>query len=50
MINYLSAGALAEADNIWAQLRRTMERFEVELVSIQDERKLWSSVRQVLVC
>lgn len=27
-----------------------MERYEVELVSMQDERKLWQSVRQALVC
>ena len=48
--NYLSARALAQADNVRAQLQRTMERFEVELVSIQDERKLWPAVRQALVC
>ncbi|KIM87769.1 hypothetical protein PILCRDRAFT_814484 [Piloderma croceum F 1598] len=48
--NYLSARALAQADNVRTQLQRTMERFEVELVSIQDEKKLWFSVRQALVC
>lgn len=48
--NYLSARALAQADNVRAQLQRTMERYEVELVSIQDERKLWLAVRQALVC
>ena len=48
--NYLSARALAQADNVRAQLQRTMERFEVELISIQDEKKLWLSVRQALVC
>jgi pre-mRNA-splicing factor ATP-dependent RNA helicase DHX15/PRP43 len=48
--NYLSARALAQADNVRTQLQRTMERFEVELVSIQDEKKLWLSVRQALVC
>ena len=48
--NYLSARALAQADNVRAQLQRTMERFEVELVSMQDEKKLWQSVRQALVC
>ena len=48
--NYLSARALAQADNVRAQLRRTMERCEVELVSMQDEKKLWQSVRQALVC
>jgi pre-mRNA-splicing factor ATP-dependent RNA helicase DHX15/PRP43 len=48
--NYLSARALAQADNVRTQLQRTMERYEVELVSIQDERKLWLCVRQALVC
>ena len=48
--HYLSARALAQADNVRAQLQRTMERFKVELVSMQDEKKLWQSVRQVLVC
>jgi pre-mRNA-splicing factor ATP-dependent RNA helicase DHX15/PRP43 len=48
--NYLSARALAQADNVRTQLQRTMERFEVELVSLQDEKKLWFSVRQALVC
>ena len=48
--NYLSARALAQADNVRTQLQRTMERYEVELVSMQDEKKLWLSVRQALVC
>ena len=48
--NYLSARALAQADNVRTQLQRTMERFEVELISIQDEKKLWLNVRQALVC
>ena len=48
--NYISARALAQADNVRAQLQRTMERFEVELISIQDEKKLWQSVRRALVC
>jgi len=48
--NYLSARALAQADNVRAQLQRTMERFEVELISVQDERKMWENVRKALVC
>ena len=48
--NYLSARTLAEAENVRTQLQRTMERYEVELVSVTDERKLWLSVRQALVC
>jgi pre-mRNA-splicing factor ATP-dependent RNA helicase DHX15/PRP43 len=48
--NYLNARALAQADNVRAQLQRTMERFDVELISINDERKLHMYVRQALVC
>lgn len=48
--NYLSARALAQADNVRAQLLRTMERFEIELVSVSDERKMWENVRKALVC
>lgn len=39
-----------QADNVRVQLQRTMERFEVELVSTQDERKLYLNVRKALVC
>ncbi|EGN91668.1 hypothetical protein SERLA73DRAFT_80222 [Serpula lacrymans var. lacrymans S7.3] len=48
--NYLSARALAQAENVRDQLKRTMERFEVELVSIVDPNKLYLAVRQALVC
>ncbi|KAJ6455674.1 P-loop containing nucleoside triphosphate hydrolase protein [Mycena sanguinolenta] len=48
--HYLSARALAQADNVRKQLERTMERFEVELVSMSDPTKLYQSVRQALVC
>lgn len=48
--NYLSARALAQADNVRAQLQRTMERFEVDLVSTHDERKLYENVRKALTC
>ncbi|PSR90426.1 hypothetical protein PHLCEN_2v4915 [Hermanssonia centrifuga] len=48
--NYLSSRALAQADNVRAQLERTMERYEVDLVSTQDERKLYDNVRRALVC
>lgn len=39
-----------QADNVRAQLERTMERCEVALVSTQDERKLYLNVRKALVC
>lgn len=48
--NYLSARALAQAENVREQLKRTMERFEVELVSIADEKKRHLSIRQALCC
>lgn len=48
--NYLSQRALAQADNVRAQLQRTMERYDVDIISIQDERKLYINIRQALVC
>jgi HrpA-like RNA helicase len=48
--HYLSQRALAQADNVRAQLQRTMERFDVDLVSLSDERKLHVNIRQALVC
>lgn len=48
--NYVNGRALAQADNVRAQLQRTMERFDVDLISIEDERKLHMYVRQALVC
>lgn len=48
--HYLSARALAQADNVRKQLERTMERFEVELISIADPTKLYAYIRQTLIC
>ena len=49
--NYLSARALQQADNVRSQLQRIMERFDIDLVStIQDDRKLWLSIRKALCC
>ena len=48
--NYISLRALQQADNVRAQLQRTMERFEIELVSLSDEAKLFVKIRQALVC
>lgn len=48
--NYLSLRALQQADNVRAQLQRTMERFEVDLVSLADDAKLFVNIRQALVC
>ncbi|TFY73133.1 hypothetical protein EWM64_g10879 [Hericium alpestre] len=50
--NYLSARALAQADNVRAQLERIMERFDIDLVSMeyQDPTKHYANIRQALVC
>ena len=49
-VNYVSARALAQAENVRAQLQRTMERFEIDLVSMEDPSKLYVQVRIALVC
>jgi pre-mRNA-splicing factor ATP-dependent RNA helicase DHX15/PRP43 len=46
--NYLSARVLMEADNVREQLKRTMEQFEVELISVQDQKKMFMAIRQAL--
>jgi len=48
--NYLSQRALREAENVRQQLESLMERFDLDLVSIHDQRKLHISIRQALVC
>jgi pre-mRNA-splicing factor ATP-dependent RNA helicase DHX15/PRP43 len=48
--NYLSARALMQADNVREQLKRTMERFEVELISLQDQKKMYMAIRRALCC
>ena len=49
-VNYVSARALAQAENVRAQLQRTMERFDIDLVSMEDASKLYVQVRIALVC
>jgi pre-mRNA-splicing factor ATP-dependent RNA helicase DHX15/PRP43 len=48
--NYLSLRALQQADSIRTQLKRIMERYDIESVTISDEKKLFSNIRQALVC
>ena len=48
--NYLSQRSLVQAENVRSQLQRIMERFDIDLVSTHDERRLWNDVRKVLVC
>jgi pre-mRNA-splicing factor ATP-dependent RNA helicase DHX15/PRP43 len=48
--NYLSSRALAQAENVRTQLKRNMERYEIELLTLSDEKKMYMKIRQVLVC
>ncbi|KAF8803327.1 P-loop containing nucleoside triphosphate hydrolase protein [Phlegmacium glaucopus] len=48
--NYLSLHALQEADDARAELQKIMERFEIDVVSLQDEQQLCVKIRQALVC
>jgi pre-mRNA-splicing factor ATP-dependent RNA helicase DHX15/PRP43 len=48
--NYLSARALAQADNVRNQIKRSMEKFDLDLVSTQDQRKFYTNIRMALVC
>ncbi|KAH9927562.1 P-loop containing nucleoside triphosphate hydrolase protein [Fomitopsis serialis] len=48
--NYLSQRALQQADNVRAQLQRNMERFDIDLVTTADPKRLHTYVRQALVC
>jgi pre-mRNA-splicing factor ATP-dependent RNA helicase DHX15/PRP43 len=48
--NFVSARALAQAENVRTQLERTMERLGIESVSLDNQVKLYTSVRRALVC
>ena len=48
--HYLSNRALAQAENVRTQLERTMQRFEIESISLSDASKLYQNIRKVLVC
>ncbi|TFK39329.1 P-loop containing nucleoside triphosphate hydrolase protein [Crucibulum laeve] len=48
--HYLSQHALQQADNIRTQLKSIMERFDIDLISLSDEKKLYQNIRQALVC
>lgn len=47
--NYLSLRALQQAENVRGQLQRTMERFEIELVTLNNAKKLYENIRKALV-
>jgi pre-mRNA-splicing factor ATP-dependent RNA helicase DHX15/PRP43 len=48
--NYLSACALAQAENVRQQLERIMERYKVALLSTTDEGKRSINIRKALCC
>ncbi|KAF8636122.1 hypothetical protein AX17_003777 [Amanita inopinata Kibby_2008] len=48
--NYLSQRSLIQAENVRNQLQRVMERFEIESISLSDEKKLYQNIRKTLVC
>jgi GTP1/Obg family GTP-binding protein len=48
--NYVAQRSLVQADNVRNQLQRVMERSEIELVSLDDQKKLYESIRKALVC
>ncbi|KAI0259164.1 P-loop containing nucleoside triphosphate hydrolase protein [Gloeopeniophorella convolvens] len=50
--NYLSARALAQADNVRAQLLRIMERFDIPLLTktYPDQTRHYLNIRRALVC
>lgn len=49
--NYLSHRALIQADNVRQQLQRTMERFDLPLVSMPfEDKRYYSNIRQAIAC
>ncbi|KAF8635093.1 hypothetical protein AX15_000533 [Amanita polypyramis BW_CC] len=48
--NYISQRSLTQAENVRNQLLRVMERFEVEILTLEDEKKLYQNIRKTLVC
>lgn len=49
--NYLNQRSLAQADNVRTQLKRAMEKFDLELVSTAfDDKNYWNNIRQALTC
>lgn len=48
--NFVNARALSQATNVRSQLLRIMERNDLDLLSLNDERKLHDAIKQTLVC
>lgn len=49
--NFLSARSLQQADNVRMQLRRHMEKFDLDLVSTAwEDKNYWVNIRKALTC
>jgi len=49
--NYVSFRAMQQADNVREQLKRTMEKLDLDLVSTSfDDKRYYINIRQALVC
>ena len=48
--NYVAQASLVQAAKVRNQLQRIMERFEIELISVPVEAKLYQNIRKALVC
>ncbi|EKM77230.1 hypothetical protein AGABI1DRAFT_101903 [Agaricus bisporus var. burnettii JB137-S8] len=46
--NYISARALAQAENVRQQLQRIMKRLDIDLVTTNDQVKLFTNIRKAL--
>jgi len=49
--NFLNFRSLNQADNVRTQLKRNMEKFDLELVSTAfEDKNYWNNIRQALTC
>ncbi|RSH78959.1 DEAH-box ATP-dependent RNA helicase prp43 [Apiotrichum porosum] len=49
--NFLNHRSLLQADNVRTQLKRSMEKFDLELVSTAfEDKNYWNNIRQALAC
>lgn len=49
--NYLNHRSLIQADNVRTQLKRSMEKYDLELVSTAwEDKNYWNNIRQALTC
>lgn len=48
--NFLNQRALTQADNVRAQLKRNMEKYDIDLITNTDQRTFYENIRTALVC